>query len=73
MFSGLLGENLSNISEWSAVLRDLVQPNFMNIFQTPAKVRAFPCGSAGKESACNAGDLGLSSEAAGETEAPGQQ
>ena len=55
------------------MLRDLVQPNFTNIFQAPAKVRGFPCGSAGREFACNAGDLGLRSEAAGGTEAPGQQ
>ena len=27
---------------------------------TYAYIRGFPCGSAGKESACNAGDLGLS-------------
>ena len=30
-----------------------------NISQTSILCEGFPCGSAGKESACNAGDLGL--------------
>ena len=29
------------------------------IFMTQFNTQGFPCGSAGKESACNAGDLGL--------------
>ena len=29
------------------------------VFQQPGQVLGFPDGSAGKESACNAGDLGL--------------
>ena len=31
----------------------------MNIFATGSEKKGFPCGSAGTESACNVGDLGL--------------
>ena len=67
------GEPLKHFrAEWSAQGFGAAQFHkyFPRIF---AKVRGFPCGSAGKEFACNAGDLGLRSEAAGGTEAPGQQ
>ena len=32
---------------------------FDNLVTTQEKYMGFPCGSAGKESACNVGDLGL--------------
>ena len=31
----------------------------MNIFATGSEKKGFPCGSAGTESTCNVGDLGL--------------
>ena len=34
------------------------QCNYENIKEFTIKKNVFPCGSAGKESACNAGDLG---------------
>ena len=33
--------------------------NYKNIFATGSEKKGFPCGSAGTESACNVGDLGL--------------
>ena len=36
----------------------VVYANLGGFLGFPSKLRGFPCGSAGKDSACNAGDLG---------------
>ena len=55
-------ERLS-LSLWASLIAQLVKPGMLSredpLEKGQATHSSFPCGSAGKESTCNAGDLGL--------------